>query len=372
MRINYNTQAMNANNSLTKSDSLVAQSIKRLSSGLKVSSAEDDPSGYAISKRMSIQIEGLSNATQNANNGISVIETADGTMSEISDMLQRMNELSVKASNGTMTTADRSTVQTEIDQLKSEVTRITRDTEFNGQAILDGTFDLKGYTDNDNVKVKYYDDDAKTGEYDIAGLSISYNSDGTINEDASTLTSVTDPEGKTITNASITDATNNIVTITGDNGFEMKLQIKNGATNVGDVKVDAVGFGSMTTQIGSKEGQTLDIRIPEISLDDMGIDKIDVTTEAGAQDAITKLKSATEYLNSARSSLGAYQNRLEHTVSSLGVTSENMTSAYSTIVDVDMASETTEYSTNEVISQAATSVLAQANQRPSQVLQLLQ
>ncbi len=371
MRISYNTQAMNANNSLTQADSLVAQSIRRLSSGLKVSSAEDDPSGYAISKRMNIQLEGLSNAKQNANNGISVIETADGTLSEISDMVQRMNELSVKASNGTMTTVDRSVIQKEIDQLKSEITRVSADTEFNGQTVLDGTFDLKGYTSDNDVKVNYYNDEAAAGRYSITNLAVAYNPDGTINAGSSSVGTVTDPNGNTMS-VHVDSADNNRITLKDGNGFEMKLEIENGKTNVADMTVDAVGFGSMTTQIGSKEGQTLDIRIPKISLEGMGIDKIDVTTKSGAQDALSRMKGAMEYVNSARSRLGAYQNRLEHAVSSLGVTSENMTDAYSGIVDVDMAEETTEYSTHEVVSQAATAVLAQANQRPSQVLQLLQ
>lgn len=379
MRINYNTQAMNANNALTQSDSLVAQSIRRLSSGLKVSSAEDDPSGYAISKRMSIQIEGLSNATQNANNGISVIETADGALSEISDMLNRMEELGVKASNATLTSADRRTVQAEVDQLSSEITRISKDTEFNGQTILDGTFDLKGYTNSNDVKVKYYNDEAASGKYTIAGLSIGYDADGNIDISGSSIkdasgnptTTIKDPDGNDM-DVSITDAKNDIITITGDNGFELKLQIENGQTSVSNLTVDMTGFGAMTTQIGAKEGQTLDIRIPEVSLENLGIDKIDATTESGAQDLIEKVKDAAESISSVRSRIGSYQNRLEHTVSSLGVTSETMTSAYSTIVDVDMAAETTEYSTNQVISQAATAIMAQANQRPSQVLQLLQ
>ena len=171
---------------------------------------------------------------------------------------------------------------------------------------------------------------------------------------------------------SITDAKNDIITLTGDNGFELKLQIENGQTSVSNLTVDMTGFGAMTTQIGAKEGQTLDIRIPEVSLENLGLDKIDATTESGAQDLIEKVKDAAESISSVRSRIGSYQNRLEHTVSSLGVTSETMTSAYSTIVDVDMAAETTEYSTNQVISQAATAIMAQANQRPSQVLQLLQ
>ena len=149
MRINYNVSAMLSNNALSNNDDLLAQSLQRLSSGYKINSAKDNPAGLAMAKRMNAQIEGLKVANQNASDGVSVIETADGAMTEISEMLQRMNELSIQAANGTMSASDRETIQDEIAQLKEEVTRIAQTTEFNGQKILDGTFSLKGYT---NIK----------------------------------------------------------------------------------------------------------------------------------------------------------------------------------------------------------------------------
>ena len=142
MRINYNVSAMLSNNALSNSEDLLAKSLERLSSGLKINHAKDNPAGLAMGKRMNAQIEGLSVANQNASDGISIIEIADGALTEVSEMLQRMNELSVKAANGVMTDEDRATVQDEIAQLKEEITRIADTTEFNGQKLLNGEFDL--------------------------------------------------------------------------------------------------------------------------------------------------------------------------------------------------------------------------------------
>lgn len=156
MRINYNVSAMLSNNALSTNDDLLSKSLERLSSGLKINHAKDNPAGLAMSKRMNAQIEGLSVANQNASDGVSIIEIADGAMTEISEMLQRINELSVKAANGIMTDDDRATVQDEVKQLKEEITRISDVTEFNGQKLLNGEYDLKGYTNKQEVKVNYY------------------------------------------------------------------------------------------------------------------------------------------------------------------------------------------------------------------------
>lgn len=372
MRINYNTQAMNANDALTKSDNLVSKSIARLSSGLKVAAAKDNPSGYAMSKRMNMQIEGLSTATQSANDGISIIETVDGAMSEIHDILQRINELTVKAANGTLTDEDRETIQSEVDQLKQEITRIAKTTEFNGQPLMDGTFDLKGYTDNTSVKVSSYSDNVTAKHYVIKSMSLVLDEDGNI--DASSEVDLTDDSFSDVINPNVTFRDDNKVIITGDKDFELILNVnvEEYKKNPTELDIDVTGIGAMTLQIGANEGQTLGVRIPTMSLDHMGIAKIDVSTEKGANDALERMSNAIKYVSSARSRLGSYQNRLEHTVTSLGVTGENLTKAYSGIVDVDMAEETTKYTTQQVISQAATSILAQANERPSQVLQLLQ
>lgn len=377
MKINFNASAAIANNALTRNDNKLAASLGKLSSGYKITHAKDNPSGLAMAKRMNAQIAGVSVATDNAGDGISVIEIADGTMSEIHDMLQRLNELSVKASTGTLTEQDREIINNEAQQLKEEIDRISGEAEFNGQKILDGSFDLKGYTDNVDVKVAYYGDEVKAGQYQVADLKIGTDKDGDLDSARSSVT-ITGPGGQTVAGAKISGVDGNIATITGDNGFELKLEIRRGiqkdvVTTVNNFnKMELAGFGAMDTQIGANEGQQLGIRIPRISCLNMGIESLDLTTAEGATKAIDQVDAAIKYVSEARSRIGAYQNRLEHTVSSLDITSENMTAAYSRIMDTDMAEEMTEYTTLQVLSQASTSMLAQANERPSQVLQLLQ
>ena len=498
MKISYNAAAMRASNALNASDSRVSKSLERLSSGLKVTSSKDNPSGYAIGKKMNTQITGISVAKQCSNNGMSIIETADGALTEVHEMLQRMNELAVKGATGTLTTADRMTLNEEIKQLKAEVTRIASDTEFNGQPLLDGSFDLRGYTNNHKAKVDYYSDEVVSKKYTIDELTVVYNADGTINKDATTvvlkdngedafpvgvefssvgqdkitLTGPQDfemtiaiepdpvkdadgnivgynpvslvepsqvtvpnfdatynfqldgagtgyvavldqeataqafadalknaagtdiPEGAKVTSVVSDDAAGtDTIVISDDNGFRLELQCTKPTTTqvppavpasqtvaVGGgqetasqgLVLDVTGIGSMDTQTGANEGQQLEIRIPTISLSRLGIEKTELTTKDSCSDAINEIREGILYISSARSRLGAYQNRLEHTVNNLDVTGENMTASYSRIMDVDMAEEMTSYTTEQVISQAAVSMLAQANERPSQVLQLLQ
>ncbi len=387
MKISYNSAAMHANNALNASDSRLSQSLKRLSSGLKVTAAKDNPSGYAIGRRMNAQITGVSVATQNANRGASIIETADGALTEVHDMLQRMNELAVKGATGTLTTNDRETLNQELKQLKQEVTRISTDTEFNGQPLLDGSFDLRGYTNSQIATVDYYSDEVLPKPYTIDALTVHYKADGTIDLDQ-TAQAFTAGAGFPA-GVEITEVGQDKVTITGNQDFKMTIAVKpdpvyDAAGNItgynpvvcaaagNPLEVNVTGIGSMDMQIGANEGQQLNIRIPKISLDRLGIERTEVDTEENSSKAIEEIKGAILYVSDSRSRLGAYQNRLEHTVSSLDITNENMTSSYSRIMDVDMAEEMTTYTTEQVISQAAVSMLAQANERPSQVLQLLQ
>ena len=188
MRINYNVSAMLSNNALSTNDDLLSKSLERLSSGLKINHAKDNPAGLAMSKRMNAQIEGLSVANQNASDGVSIIEIADGAMTEISEMLQRINELSVKAANGTMTEDDRATIQDEVAQLKEEITRISDTTEFNGQKLLNGEFDLKGYTDKHEIKVNYCSPDVPVKEYTIQSMKFKKDAEGNLLPDEVRLT----------------------------------------------------------------------------------------------------------------------------------------------------------------------------------------
>mgnify|MGYP000063230480 FL=1 len=382
MRINYNVSAMLSNNALANNDSLLAQSLERLSSGLKINHAKDNPAGLAMAKRMNAQIEGLSKANDNANDGISVIETADGAMTEISEMLQRMNELAIKAANGPMSESDRKTVQDEVSQLKEEVTRISETLEFNGQKLLNGEFELKGYVYGDlDIKVSEYSKEVPAKKYTINEISIEkemMNGEETGNYIVTKL----DIGSEFPAGATAEVSKDNLLTIKGANGFEMtldlsRIDLKKSLENQTDVTiqnltVDITGIGAMRLQVGANEGQVLAVEIPAISLRNMGIENLDVSTKEGALKGIEDIDKAVKYVSDVRGRLGAYQNRLESTVNSLDVTSENMTAAYSRIMDIDMAEEMTNYSTYQVLTQAGTSMLAQANQRPSQVLQLLQ
>ena len=371
MRINYNVSAMLSNNALSNNDDLLSKSLERLSSGLKINHAKDNPAGLAMSKRMNAQIEGLSVANQNASDGVSIIEIADGAMTEISEMLQRINELSVKAANGVMTDEDRETVQEEVAQLKEEITRISEVTEFNGQKLLNGEFDLKGYTTEEEIKVNYYSMDVPVKKYTMNSLPLKEDPDnaGQFLLDGD----VEFGDGFEDAKPLKTEMKDNLLTITGQNGFEMRLDVSGAqAGTYTNMTIDATGIGAMRLQIGANEGQVLQVNIPAVSLQNMGIEDIDVSTAEGAKDAINRVDGAIKYVSSVRGRLGAFQNRLESTINSLDITSENMTAAYSRIMDVDMAEEMTSYTTYQILAQAGTSMLAQANERPSQVLQLLQ
>lgn len=373
MRINYNVSAVLANNSLKKNDNILSETMERLSSGLKIVNAKDNPSGLAMANRMHTQIEGLSGAAENANDAISVIQVADGTLGEIHDMLQRLNELCVKSSTGTLTPEDREMINDEAKQLTEEIARIAAETEFNGQKILDGSFDLRGYTDDVNTKVAYYSSDTRSGEYTIEDIDIVFDDNDDIDLSSTVGTITNTKDGSTIDNVKVTSTDGNIITIEGDNGFELKLEIRdpNGIVE-NPLTVQLTGFGAMDMQIGANEGQQIGVRIPKISLANMGISKLDLTTAEDAKVGIQKVKNAIAYISDARSGLGAYQNRLEHTVTSLDIAHENLTGAYSQLMDADMAKEMTEYTTLQVLTQASMSMLAQANERPAQALQLLQ
>lgn len=405
MRINYNVSAMLSNNALANNDNLLSQSLQRLSSGLKINRAKDNPAGLAMAKRMNAQLEGLAVANQNASDGISIIETADGAMTEVSEMLQRINELAIKAANGTMSDNDRETVQDEVKQLKEEIERISQVTEFNGQKLLNGEFEWKGFVYGDDpdfpVSVSGYSKEVPAKRYQIDSLTLEkeYEWDDENKEYVETGEYVVtafqlldyDPNDPTkadgFPSAGDIRVTmkGNLLTLKGVNDFEMTLdltgakpEIENRLNAMGDTvtipgfTVDATGIGAMRLQIGANEGQVLEIDIPAISLRNMGIEDVDVRTEDGALDAIEAVDGAIKFVSAVRGQLGAYQNRLESTVNSLDITSENMTAAYSRIMDVDMAEEMTKYTTYQVLTQAGTSMLAQANERPSQVLQLLQ
>ena len=360
-------------------DNKLSAALERLSSGYKINNAKDDAAGLAIARRMNAQIKGLSVAEQDAKDGVSVVEIADGALAEVHDMLQRMNELAIKASNGTVSDDDRETIQSEVNQLKDEITRIGETTEYNGRKLFDGTFDLKGYTDNKEIKVNYFSDAVDFGKYELNFTDIDFDADGTIKNTTKASLKRTDVTGAVAMELSVSGDSEQLI-LTGEKDFEIRIGISEDwnkdASNIAQtsvtVNLDLTKMGPMTLQIGANEGQTIDIRIPELSLLNAGIKKTDVSTAYNAEKAIGEISNAISYVSEMRSRMGAYQNRLEHTETSLATSQENVTSAYSRIMDTDMATEMTEYSNMQVVSQAATAMLAQANERPSQMLQLLQ
>ena len=376
MKINYNVSAVVANAALTVNEKKFNVSTERLSTGYKVNHAKENPSGIAIAKRMNAQLKGLSQSKDNASTAVSVVSTAEGALTEIQSMIQRMNELSVQAATGTKTDSDRESLQAEIKELKEEIERMKNDTEFNGKKLLNGDCDLKGYADAKGIKVSYYSDETPVANYKFSLVnSIPLDQDGNVDLKDGSVTLLQDGSENAFPKDAKITYDGDKVTVTAANEFEITFKVDKNVTTTsqdGSISLDITGIGAMRVQIGANEGQVLAIRIPEVSLDTLGLSNIDISTQEGAQRAIELSKQANAYISSVRSRIGAYENRLEHTQSSLGVTEENVTSAFSRIMDTDMAEEMTEYANQQVLNQAGISVLTQANQRPAEVLQLLQ
>ena len=376
MKINYNVSAVVANAALTVNEKKFNVSTERLSTGYKVNHAKENPSGIAIAKRMNAQLKGLSQSKDNASTAVSVVSTAEGALTEIQSMIQRMNELSVQAATGTKTDADRESIQAEIKELKEEIERMKNDTEFNGKKLLNGDCDLKGYADAKGIKVSYYSDETPVANYKFSLVNpIPLDQDGNVDLKDGSVTLLQDGSENAFPKDAKITYDGDKVTVTAANEFEITFKVDKNVTTTsqdGSISLDITGIGAMRVQIGANEGQVLAIRIPEVSLDTLGLSDIDISTQEGAQRAIELSKQANAYISSVRSRIGAYENRLEHTQSSLGVTEENVTSAFSRIMDTDMAEEMTEYANQQVLNQAGISVLTQANQRPAEVLQLLQ
>ena len=374
MKVNSNVQAMFAQSILSANEEKMAKSTQKMSSGYKLNRAMDNPAGMAITNRMRAQLSSLERATKNSKNAINAIQTAEGALSEIESMLQRMNELSIQGSNGTMSSSDRLAIQEEVDQLVSEINRISKNTTYNSQNLLDGTQDLKAFSGlSKDISIRNYNELMDVGKYKISvgagGLVTSLTKDGaTIDIAAQEVVEFVDKDGNT---------TGYSTKIHTANGAELTFETKgdSGATNV---ELDITGYGGMKIQVGAEEGQEIQVVIPEVSLRTLnfvdldGNRTLDLRTEEGATKAISQIASAIDYVSAARSKLGAYQNRIENTVTNLDVTTENLTESYSTIKDIDMAEGMVEYTTLQVLIQAGTSMVAQANEQPQQALQLLQ
>ncbi len=359
IKVNPNLQATVINSILQSHEREFTKSSDRMSSGFKIISTGDNPAGYALSNKMHTKLGNLNRVNENVVSGINAIQTAEGALSEVQNMLQRVNELSIQAANGTNTTDDRNAIQAEIDQLLEEFKRVSKDTTYNTQGLLNGNQDLKGYADNKYVSVETYNEEFPLNkEYKLV-----FGADGSLDIDQ-TRNSSGFKTGKF-------ELTDDRITFKKDNGGELVLGYEKDKVGGETVTLDLYAVGGMKIQFGESEGQNLQIAIPELSLKNMRLDKIDVRTEEGAKAALADIKFALGYVSDIRSGIGAYQNRLETTMGYLEEHEENLTASYSSLKDVDMAEEMTEYTRLQVLTQAGVSMLTQANETPESALQLL-
>ena len=507
MRIGTNVAAIVANNALQKSQNNLSTSIERLSSGYKINGSKDDAAGCAISEKMRAQIRGLSQAQNNTADGVSVLNTAEGAITEIQSMLTRLKELSVQAANDVNSDDEREAIQKEIEQINNEIDRISDQTEFNTQSLINGNLSRRVYSDLQGVNQLSVSDSYTAGVYGItvtedarqaiavgAGsitmsstASITKEQEGTIsingykisisegdtldkvmgkiidgvnitggsaftvkdlNNDTaangtdyagyvptadyagSTLVIMTNQYGSdqkmniTCDNAELADilgipqaatqdgiyvegsdvkaeiATGDdsailstkgtVITVTDVNNKEFSMDVPGnaagtvfddsnndgqsaaGAGTARTISQEVTDVGTMSIHVGANQDQVIVIDIPAITTYSLGTEHMNVMTQYTASRAISTVDEAINKTNKIRSRIGAYENRFDHTTNNLEVSSENLTKSLSTMIDTDMSEEMTTYTSETVLTQAATSILAQANERPSQVLQLLQ
>lgn len=405
MRIQHNIMAMNAYRNYSTNNSALAKNLEKLSSGYKINRAGDDAAGLAISEKMRAQITGLKTAQDNAKSGINLVQTAKGSLTEVHDMLNRMVELADQSANGTYdNSTDRDNLQKEVSQLQSEINRIADSSNFNGIKLLDGSLSggatAAGMIGSTKVDFSIGDTDATVGALGEASVTFA---DGSAAAEGITV-SFTDATGA----MSITLGTSTAATYTADQitsavrsaatayastsntnaatisakyaSFTMTADGSISAAAGGALTMatatlaDGAGTGGLKLQIGdtSDSFNQLTVSIQDMHTASLGIDTVDISTQTGGSNAVQSIKDAINTVSSVRGTLGATQNRLEHTINNLSVMTENTQDAESTIRDTDVAEEMMAYTKNNILVQSAQAMLAQANQVPQGVLQLLQ
>jgi flagellin len=483
MRINTNIEAFNAQRNLSATATQYAKSVEKLSSGLRINRAGDDAAGLSISEKLRAQTKGLAQAQRNAQDGISLIQTAEGALNETHSILQRMRELTVQAANDTLQSSDRDAIKSEMGQLSQEIDRIAKSTQFNGKNLLDGSLSatktgssfttgsgLTGVTAS-ATNVTFDSSTAATGSYTVtvtnagtaatksstaagpltgagnivingksvalanadtvdnvvtkingtSGISVTASKDGSghllLTQKTNGATAAIDLTGTTGqvatdlgltvgatgftagTNATATLSLNNgsAVTMTSDAANGMKLSASgvtvdlssttaSGALSANNTITFNASDKSANLQIGANAQQTLSVGVENMEATALGVNSLDVSSSTaingndgagdgknldGSLGSLAKIDQAIATVSNQRSTLGAYQNRLEHTISNLGVAQENLTASESRIRDVDMAAEMVNFTKTGILQQAGQAILAQANQAPQGVLSLL-
>jgi len=389
MRINHNINALNSWRNITMTNMDMSKTLERLSSGLKINRAGDDAAGLAISEKMRGQIKGLDMAVKNSQDAISLIQTAEGALTEVHSILQRMRELAVQASSDTNTNVDRNQIQAELDQLREEIDRISRTTEFNTKKLLDGK--LENFRFNPDAKVVTGGNiDVKTavsssaveGTYVIEVGQFSSNVSAQIQVKITHIAKNGAISNSNSTTVAITVGQVNVGNITFSwtsttfsiNQFGGALP-QNEVIDSAVVRVEGVytANNQLIFQIGSNEGHNMIAGIDDMSSAALGLSTstLKVTDQNSAERTIMVVDAAIHRVSTARAALGAIQNRLEHTIANLGVAAENLTAAESRIRDADMAKEMMQFTKQQILLQSSMSMLAQANTQPQQVLQLM-
>ena len=397
MRINQNIMAANSSRNLTRTNDMLSKNLEKLSSGLRINRAADDAAGLVVSQNIRAQVSGLRQATRNAQDGISVVQTAEGALNEVASMLNRMRDLTVQAANsGGSDTDAKAAAQQEILQLRSEVDRISSSTKWGQTSLLAGTYgttaaQTTGFVTNAastttaaatftininglgattvNVAALTAQPAATVGNSLATAINAALASSGTaaVQAFAGKVSVTTTPEGVgaafTINVSGLTSGQTFAMASTGVNLTQF------GFTAAPTV-VAASGTGGVF-QVGAYAGDTVTISVGGVSSTLLTLTTLDVTTDTGAASALTSLDAAIKSVSSTRATLGSLQNRFESMINNLSVTAENLTASESRIRDLDMASEMVGFTKNQVLQQAGTAMLAQANQIPQSILSLL-
>jgi flagellin len=389
MRINHNISALNAWRALDNVNTSMGKTLEKLSSGLRINRAGDDAAGLAISEKMRGQIKGLDMAVKNSQDAISLIQTAEGALTETHSILQRMRELAVQAASDTNINVDREQIQAEIDQLREEIDRIARTTEFNTMKLLDGKLesfrakpDAKIVTGgNIDLELGTVSSSAKEGTYIFevgqltgsvtSGLDVKitiFDKSGTVSTKFVSLSS----GNAVIGNVSFSWNSSTFSLANFGSALALNQVVDSAVARVEETNA-SIAVSNLVFQIGANEGHNLALGIDDMSAAALGLtdDSLKVTGQDSAERSIMVVDAAIHKVSTARASLGAVQNRLEHTISNLGIASENLTAAESRIRDVDMAKEIMEFTKQQILMQSANAMLAQANMIPQNVLQLL-
>ncbi|TWI02778.1 flagellin [Luteimonas cucumeris] len=394
--INTNTMSLNAQRNLSTSGASLATTIQRLSSGLRINSAKDDAAGLAISERFSTQIRGLDVAVRNANDGISLAQVAEGSLTEIGNNLQRIRELSVQSANATNSASDRAALNAEVKQLTSEIDRVAKQSEFNGTKLLDGSFSSQLFQVGANAGQAIAIDkvvNAKANslggaQFDSGKIAVAAPADATTDVAFSAMT-ITDSKGTAISFDNLTVKASGVDAATtqesavkalaahlnsklGETGVYAEANAAGTEVVLTSVKESVNASGAYANMAVAVTGGTYtgDNTSPAVPAKKYASD-LDISTVKGAQQALEIVDKALTSVNGARADLGAVQNRFTSVVANLQASSENLAASRSRIRDTDFAKETAELTRTQILQQAGTAMLAQANQVPQNVLSLL-